>query len=292
MVEVKNGEFLEVKQVAFKKNDNSVFFDKRDEKYYNCFDKNVNCNYKFDKWLGKPKAERRSWDNNEEVYTYFNITKSPAFNYTYFDYESGEALQIRLLEAKQPATNNTRLDFEIIFSDVKDKKHTIKDYEYVPSFNGTQAQRIRYYKECFDKFCEEYVGKFLEEKTFKVFEILILKIAYKELFSTGKIKHSWPDNISNEVVALRIFDVLYGFNKLKNDRHFSLFQSYENAHAYNYVNFFKLKAKYKSKLDKIFKILTSSNSGKSLVSLYLNSRSDKLPDFYNQVETFIKENKL
>lgn len=292
MVEVKNGEFLQVKELAFKRNDNSVFFDKREEKHYDCFDKKVNCNYRFYKFLGKPKSERRSWDNNEEVYTYFNITKSPAFNYTYFDYETGEALQIRLLEAKQPKSNNTRLDFEIIFSDVKDEKHIIKDYESIPSFNGTQAKRISYYKECFDKFCEEYVEKFLREKTFKVFEVLILKIAYKELFPYGKIKHSWPDNFSNELVALRVFDVLCNFNLLKNDKYFSLFQCYENDYAYNYVNFFKLKAKYKNKLENIFKILTSSNSGKSLVSLYLNSRSDKLPDFYNQVETFIKENKL
>lgn len=286
MVEVKNGQFLEVNKRAFKTNDNSVYFWKMKEEHYPYFAKQTECNYKVCRIKGRPKAERASYENIEEVYTSFNISKSPDFNFTHFNYETGEVLELKFLEANQKQWGNTQVVIEVIFIDKNDNIYSKREFEYIPSFNGTQEKRLQHYKEFFDKYCEEYL-----EKTLEIPEVEVLKVAYKELFPSGKIKTGWPDYIVKEKLAVRIFGVANNI-EYANDKFFSLFNGQETPQDLDYLNRFKLASKPKKQLDKIFKILNSSNSGNELLKAYSNLKREDLPNFLEQIDTFIKENKL
>ena len=282
MINVVNGDFLSVSDSI-----ESLYFYDVGEKYYDVFGKKLNCNYSLLKRKGKSKQYRYANDNNESVITHFNIFKSTDFNFIDFNYETSEVIEIRLLDALQPLSCSTKLIFEVKFIDLNDNVYYKREDIGIKSFNGTQEKRLNYYKEFFDKYCQEYV-KNIYLKSFKIPEFEILRTAYKELLSSDETIKNHCDHLNKEV-AVRIFGILNNFSLFRNDRYLHLF-SVENSQRYlKYLDNIFLNSHYRDQIFKIYKALKLNNK---LIYLYKNTshKADEMEIFTDHLNDFIKTN--
>lgn len=282
MIEVKNGDFL-VTDNSLK----SLYFYQSNEDSYNEFGKKTKCNFYTVRIKGKPKKYRTRNDNNELIYTYFNIFKSPDFNFIDFNYETGEVIEIRLLEALQPESCATGMFLEIKFVDFNDNTYYKREFININSFNGTQEKRLQYYKEFFDKYCKNYVD-LVYSKGFEIPKVDILSVAYKELLSSSETIFNHCDHLHKDV-AVRIFGKINNFSLFEKDRYMRLFSAFNKPRYLKYLNNVNLNNKYKNQISKIYEVVKSNTD---IVYLYKNTshHTDKMQIFNEKLNDFISLN--